>query len=104
MTRSGNRAGSYRTALIAFAFFALGLLAARLFGLLSPSAPAPDARSAAPPGGELPATASPSVTLTLESDAGGPRILFDPASISLLPDASLTIELPAMPDASTSPP
>lgn len=95
MTRSreDDRRKSLRAALIAAAFFALGLVAARLLGVMSP-AEAPSQR-AAPSPSAIPAP--PSV-----EDAGGPRIFFDPASISLLPDASLHVEILDAPDAGAS--
>ena len=95
MTRSGNREGRPRAALFALAFFALGLLAARLLGWISPAAPSNE-----PP---APTKATPTAGIPIE-DAGAPRILFDPSSISLLPDASLKLELPGAPDAGLSPP
>jgi hypothetical protein len=63
--------------------FALGVAAARL--LAQPAASPPPAP----------------YELVSPADAGlGPRIVFDPASIQLLPDASLRLDLPPGFDAS----
>lgn len=60
--------------------FGLGVGSARFFGAASPPA-GPDAGAAFP--------------LFPPSDAGaGPRIVIDPDSIQLLPDASLRLDLP----------
>jgi hypothetical protein len=96
--------GLGRAALLAAAFFALGLLAARLLGFMSPPAPpSPPAVVSANPSQPPSAPTAPHV-MGVPPDAGGPRVIFDPSSISLLPDASLHIAIPAAPDAGASPP
>ncbi|MCC6551847.1 MAG: hypothetical protein IT372_02345 [Polyangiaceae bacterium] len=69
-------------ALVALAAFALGLLASPR----APSSSPPRAPEAAPHDAG-PAGAGP-------ADAAAPRILLDPDSIQLLPDASLRLDLP----------
>lgn len=52
-------------------------------------------RAASEPAGVAPPTTTVTTPARLEPpDAGAPRILFDPASITLLPDASLELALP----------
>ena len=94
MTRPDAQRGRPHGVLIALAFFALGILAARLLGVLTPENPSNEPQ---PP----PASAQPDerVPLFPPKDAGGPRVVIDPSSISLLPDASLEIKLPDAPDA-----
>ncbi len=65
--------------------FGLGVVAGR-----EPVPSDPTAAPASPP----PSPAAPS----------GPRILLDPASVVLLPDASLRLDLPAPPDAGATDP
>jgi hypothetical protein len=76
--------------------FGLGLAVAGVFsGNRSSSATGSTTGSATDSAASASAPAippeAPDASLT---DAGGPKILFDPSSISLLPDASLHIELP----------
>jgi hypothetical protein len=64
--------------------FGLGVLAAGRFG----------ATPASPPAAGAPDAGASSVSL-FPADAGaGPRIMIDPDSIQLLPDASLRLQLP----------
>jgi hypothetical protein len=73
-------------ALVALAFFALGVLAAGRLG-----APGqPDARDAAlPVASGMPAPPPP-----VDAGPPEPRLALDPDSVELLPDASLHLELP----------
>jgi hypothetical protein len=41
--------------------------------------------------------------MPIDAEQGAPRILFDPSSITLLPDASLRLDLPEALDAGSSP-
>jgi hypothetical protein len=72
---------------VAAASFALGLVVAG-----REATPAPLASASSSQGPSL-----------FPSASSGPRILFDPASIVLLPDASLRLELPSLPDAGAAP-
>lgn len=89
-------------ALAGLACFALGVGATRLLGWGPPASPAPSASASAT------ATADDPALPWLQKDAGlrlmmpasegdggekEPRILFDPDSISLLPDASLHLDI-----------
>lgn len=76
------------------AVFAAGFLSARL--LAPPAAPAPPASSDRDAESALrwPAIDGGLVPLVLDASAGEPKILFDPDSIQLLPDASLRLDLP----------
>lgn len=72
--------------------FGLGLAVAGVFlGDRSSSVTGSATGSAASASAPLIPPEAPDASLP---DAGGPKILFDPSSISLLPDASLHIELP----------
>jgi hypothetical protein len=81
----------------AFGCFGLGLAVA---GILAGDRGANDAASAASTSAS---TSPPDVPDAALPDAGMPRIFFDPSSISLLPDASLHIELPEGWDAGDPP-
>jgi len=83
--------------LAALACFALGVGATRMLGWGPPSAVAPVASADVAP---VPALSMPDAGLRLVMPASevdgsdaGPRILFDPDSITLLPDASLRLDL-----------
>jgi hypothetical protein len=76
--------------------FALGVGAARILGW-GPAAPAPAASSVDPAALPFPAPDA-GLRLVMPGNEGdvrdaGPRILFDPDSITLLPDASLRLDL-----------
>lgn len=79
----------------ALACFGLGLAVAGLFASAQN-----DAVNASSPSAS---SAPPELLDASLSDAGGPKIFFDPSSISLLPDASLHIELPEGWDAGGEP-
>lgn len=107
MDRPPNPRGSYlRGVLIAAAFFALGLLAAGLLARRedAPASSGSVATASAPGAAGTEQHAAP-VLLFQDAglDAGSPRILFDPDSIVLLPDASLHLELPSGFDAGSAP-
>ena len=81
----------------AAAFFALGLLAGGFFerGDGTAQSPADGAPTAAPRLTlEMPTSGAGGPSVFAEGDAGGPKIVFDPSSINLLPDASLRLDLP----------
>lgn len=79
----------------ALACFGLGLAVAGLFAGARNDA----ANAASPAASAIP----PDVPEASLPDAGAPKIFFDPSSISLLPDASLHIELPEGWDAGGEP-
>ncbi|MCK6589070.1 MAG: hypothetical protein HUU21_27725 [Polyangiaceae bacterium] len=77
----------------ALACFGLGLAVAGIFAAADGAKDAPS-----------PSASSPHVPdAAFFEDAGAPKIFFDPSSISLLPDASLRIELPEGWDAGVTP-
>jgi len=76
-------------ALAALALFALGFGAARLSGSQVPATPV--GGSAAPP--SITDAGAPDEIGRLDGSKR-PKIMFDPSSINLLPDASLRLELP----------
>lgn len=91
MDRPGPRAAlaaALAVALIAAASFALGLLVAERRD--PPDLPLAPAPGPSPP----PADAAPEGPAPRDAGAPDPKILFDPDSIRLLPDASLRLDLP----------
>lgn len=92
-------------AITAAAFFGLGLLAG---GLLKHDDDAKEPPGSAPPAVPRLVLSAPTIgagspSASSDSDADGPKILFDPSSINLLPDASLHLELPDALDAGLAP-
>lgn len=89
-----TRRAAVLATLAGFACFALGVGATRVLGW-GPQAPAASADAAALPGLVMPDAGLRLVMPASEVDVGdaGPRILFDPDSITLLPDASLRLDL-----------
>lgn len=90
MTSPEGRKGRALLVITALACFGLGLLAAGIFSSREEGGGAPAGSGAAS------MSASPSPVDALDAslpDAGGPRIFFDPSSITLL-DASLQIDIP----------
>lgn len=84
---NATRTGLSRAAIVAavaLAGFAGGVVASEVAHRRGPPAPAAPGASAAPARLDPADGGAP----------GGPRILFDPASITLLPDASLELALP----------
>jgi hypothetical protein len=97
MTSAKGKRGLALLLITAVGCFALGLATSGLFsGDRSSSAAGGAASASAPPTPPDAPDASP-------PDAGAPKILFDPSSISLLPDASLHIDLPDPWDAGDPP-
>lgn len=82
--------------LLAAVFFGLGLVASRM---LAP-AQAPVTSASAPPSSPPPVKPTP---IDAGADAKEPTIIFDPSTISLLPDASLRLDLPPSFDAGAKP-
>jgi hypothetical protein len=94
-----SRRAAVLAVLAGFACFALGVGATRMLGWGPPTAVAP-AASAGAAEVPFPVLSMPDAGLRLvmpasEADVSdaGPRIVFDPDSITLLPDASLRLDL-----------
>ena len=97
MTSPEGKRARARMVITALGCFGLGLAAA---GIFAGDRGSTDAGSAA----SVSASSSlPDVPDASLPDAGAPRIFFDPSSISLLPDASLHLDLPEAWDAGDPP-
>jgi hypothetical protein len=99
MTSPEGKKSRVLLGITALGCFGLGLAVA---GILAGDRGANDAGSVASASAST-ASSPPDVPDAALPDAGEPRIFFDPSSISLLPDASLHIELPEGWDAGDPP-
>ena len=97
MTSPEGKRGRPLLVITALGCFGLGLAAA---GIFAGDRGSTDTRSAASASASSPLPDGPDASLP---DAGAPRIFFDPSSISLLPDASLRLDLPEAWDAGDPP-
>jgi len=81
-------------ALVALAFFVFGLLAAGRLG--APDTDPPDSGPPGPPDATVLSPSPPLFPPAPPANAGPaePRIVLDPSSVELLPDASLRLSLP----------
>lgn len=81
--------------LAAIACFGAGIAAGQRFGATPAIAPQAPSASLLPP--------VPRLVLGQDAGARDPKIIFDPDSIKLLPDASLRLDLPPDLDAGSAP-